>query len=129
MLQKLSPSGKGKITSIGRQTDEEKEKWPKGIEFESTWVWTCYAEDSECACSVSRSGALILIKLKIVAAKYYPLIGQWLAKGSFKPNKVRIMPNGLASAAKGVEMLKNNEIHAEKLVYLVADTPQLKGSA
>ena len=61
-----------------------------------------------------------------VAAKYYRLIGKWLDDGSFKANNVKILPEGLASVDKGIDMLFNNEVHAEKLVYRIADTPELK---
>ena len=64
-----------------------------------------------------------------VSKKYYTLIGQWLDDGSLKPNRVRLMPNGLESVEKGVRMLKNFEVHAEKLVYRIAETPQLKATA
>ena len=42
-----------------------------------------------------------------------------------RPNRPRILPKGLASVAEGLEMLKNNRVHGEKLVYRVSDTPGL----
>ena len=62
----------------------------------------------------------------LVAAKYLRWIGKWLEDGSFKANKARIMPNGLVSVEEGIKMLQNGEVHAEKLVYRIADTPNLE---
>lgn len=47
-------------------------------------------------------------------------------KTPFKPNRVRVLPDGLASVERGLQMLKNNEVHAEKLVYRISETPGLK---
>ena len=60
-----------------------------------------------------------------VAAKYFRWIGKWLEDGSFKANRVRLMPDGLASVERGIQMLQNGEVHAEKLVHRIADTPNL----
>lgn len=36
------------------------------------------------------------------------------------------MPDGLASVDRGIDMLIKGEVHGEKLVYRIADTPGLK---
>ena len=68
---------------------------------------------------------------KIVAARWYRQIGGWLVKTpdnptAFQANRVKILPDGLASVERGLELLKTGQVHGEKLVYRIADTPQLK---
>lgn len=46
---------------------------------------------------------------------------------ALQPNKVKIMPNGLASVGEGLKLLENNQVHAEKLVYRIAETPKPEG--
>ena len=52
-----------------------------------------------------------------VAAKYYRLIGKWLDDGSFKANNVKILPDGLASVDKGIDMLFKRGVF-EKLLKI-----------
>ncbi len=61
-----------------------------------------------------------------VAAKYYRLLGRWLDEGSFKPNKVRLIPGGLAGVGGALKELQEGKVHGEKLVYRIAQTPQIK---
>ena len=66
-----------------------------------------------------------------VAARFYRQISKWLEvtpenPKPFKPNRVRVLPNGLASVEKGLLLLKNGEVHGEKLVYRIAETPGLQ---
>lgn len=62
----------------------------------------------------------------IVAAKYYRLIADWVNTRTFRPNTVRIVPGGLSGVDEGLRALKAGQVHAEKLVYLIADTPGLE---
>lgn len=69
--------------------------------------------------------------LHLVAARWYRQIGRWLAPSAenptpFKTNNVKLMPNGLASVPEGLKLLREGKVHAEKLVYRIADTPGLK---
>ena len=66
-----------------------------------------------------------------VAARFYRQISKWLEvtpenPKPFKPNRVRVLPNGLASVEKGLLLLKNGEVHGEKLVYRIAETPGIQ---
>lgn len=61
------------------------------------------------------------------AAKWYRQIGAWLDDGSFKPNQVKIMPDGLDSVKDGMRLLKDGKVNAQKLVYRIADSKCLKG--
>ena len=61
-----------------------------------------------------------------VAAPFYRKISHWLSEGSYKCNRTKILPGGLADVFKGLDLLKSGEVHGEKLVYRIADTPGIK---
>ncbi|KAL5498916.1 hypothetical protein ACEPAH_1434 [Sanghuangporus vaninii] len=108
VLAKVSPTGKGKITFLLPVGDDLKQV-PEGIEYERTLVGAAYGEDKD------------------FSARFYRQIGQWLAASPpFQPNRVKVLPDGLASVPKGLELLKTGKVHGEKLVYRIADTPGLK---
>jgi hypothetical protein len=52
-------------------------------------------------------------------------IAEALDKGIFKPNRVRVIPKGLDGVPEGLQLLKDNKVSAEKLVYRIAETPGL----
>ncbi|KAL5522724.1 hypothetical protein ACEPAG_8742 [Sanghuangporus baumii] len=109
VLSKVSPNGKGKVTYVLILSEDEQKQIPKGIETERTGVNTAYGEDQE------------------FAARFYRQIGQWLAASPpFKTNRAKVLPEGLASVPKGLELLRTGQVHGEKLVYRIADTPGLK---
>ncbi|KAL5522799.1 hypothetical protein ACEPAG_8817 [Sanghuangporus baumii] len=109
VLAKISPTGKGKVTFVQPVSDEDLKQIPEGIECERTFVKAAYEEDEE------------------FAARFYRQIGQWLAASPpFQPNRVTVLPGGLASVPKGLELLKTGKVHGEKLVYRIAETPGLK---
>lgn len=37
-----------------------------------------------------------------------------------------MLPNGLESVEEGVALLKDDKVHGEKLVYLIAETPAIR---
>ncbi|KAL5481118.1 hypothetical protein ACEPAI_10059 [Sanghuangporus weigelae] len=109
ILVKASPTGKGKVTFVLPVSDDELKQIPEGIEYELTRVSTAYEEDKD------------------FSARFYRQIGQWLvASPPFQPNRVKVLPDGLASVPKGLELLKTGKVHGEKLVYRIAETPGLK---
>ncbi|OCB89336.1 GroES-like protein [Sanghuangporus baumii] len=109
VLAKVSPTGKGKVTFLLPVSDDDLKQVPEGIEYERTLVGTAYGEDKD------------------FSARFYRQIGQWLAASPpFQPNRVKVLPDGLASVPKGLELLKTGKVHGEKLVYRIADTPGLK---
>ena len=70
---------------------------------------------------------------RTVSARWYRQVGQWLAPSAtnpkpFQPNRVKLLPNGLASVPEGLKLLEEGKVHGEKLVYRIAETPQLKSS-
>ncbi|KAI0347681.1 GroES-like protein [Trametopsis cervina] len=112
-LSKTSLSGKGKVTHVGQLSEEDAKALPAGVEAERTGVNSAYGADEE------------------FAARWYRLIASWLARSPsnptpFRPNKVRLLPGGLGGVPQGLDMLRRGEVHAEKLVYRIADTPELK---
>ncbi|KAL1762802.1 chaperonin 10-like protein [Schizophyllum commune] len=98
----------GKITTVLPIPDEEPAQFPAGIAYELTRVATAHTNDAK------------------FAADYYRKFSHWLADGSFKPNRPRVLPGGLQSVAHGLELLETGKVHAEKLVYRIADTPGLQ---
>ncbi|KAK7049305.1 hypothetical protein VNI00_005906 [Paramarasmius palmivorus] len=48
---------------------------------------------------------------------------KWLEDGTFVPNRVEELPNGLAGIVDGLERLKNNQISGIKLVVNPQETP------
>ncbi|KAL5498915.1 hypothetical protein ACEPAH_1433 [Sanghuangporus vaninii] len=109
VLAKVSPTGKGKVTFLLPVSDDELKQFPEGIEHKHTFVGTAYGEDKD------------------LSARFYRQIGQWLAASPpFQPNRVKVLPGGLTSVPKGLELLKTGKVHGEKLVYRIAETPGLK---
>ena len=118
-------------------SDEEAKQIPPGIDIAFSAVATAYGEDTECKqfklrhlCC--REYRFDLQPSSLVAARWYRQIGRWLEASDsnpmpFQPNKARILPNGLASVPDGLALLKSGQVHAEKLVYVIAETPQLRG--
>ncbi|KAL1725792.1 chaperonin 10-like protein [Schizophyllum commune] len=105
-LSRIAKSGK--ITTVLPIPDEEPAQFPAGIAYELTRVATAHTDDAN------------------FAAEYYRKFSHWLADGSFKPNRPRVLPGGLQSVAHGLELLETGKVHAEKLVYRIADTPGLQ---
>ncbi|KII83737.1 hypothetical protein PLICRDRAFT_46916 [Plicaturopsis crispa FD-325 SS-3] len=104
-LELLGKAGGGKLCSVLPWPEEL--KVPVGVEAVWTKCSATYEEDTE------------------FAAKMYRALSPLVDSGLFKPNRVRIIPGGLAGVPKGVEMLGREEVSGEKLVYLVGDTPGL----
>ncbi|KAL1738500.1 hypothetical protein HDZ31DRAFT_50894, partial [Schizophyllum fasciatum] len=112
-LAELNRDGHAKLTFLNPASDAEAKQTPATVVAVRTYVGTAYAEDEE------------------FAAKYYRQISQWLADKDtpFVGNRVKIMPGGLDDVAEGLNLLKENKVHGEKLVYCIADTRSLKSSA
>ncbi|KAL5481119.1 hypothetical protein ACEPAI_10060 [Sanghuangporus weigelae] len=109
VLAKASPTGKGKVTFVLHVSDDELKQIPEGIEYELTLVSTAHGEDKD------------------FSARFYRQIGKWLAASPpFQPNRAKILPDGLASVPKGLELLKTGKVHGEKLIYRIVETPGLK---
>ncbi|KAF9567210.1 GroES-like protein [Agrocybe pediades] len=57
--------------------------------------------------------------------QYNRMITDMLAKKMLKLGAVKVFPNGLASVQDGFEYMMTGKIHAEKIVYRIADTPEI----
>lgn len=60
------------------------------------------------------------------ARKYFVLFGRLLQEGLFKTNRPRLLKGGLIALEEGLQLLKNGQVSAEKLVVRVAETPGLE---
>ncbi|KAI5895254.1 GroES-like protein [Schizophyllum commune H4-8] len=105
-LARLTKSGA--VTTVLPAPENEEKQFPAGILHAPMMVGTAHFEDAK------------------FAAEWYRKISRWLADGSFKPNRPKVLPRGLESVAHGLELLETGNVHAEKLVYRIADTPSLK---
>ncbi|KAG2126311.1 chaperonin 10-like protein [Suillus clintonianus] len=47
---------------------------------------------------------------------FMPVLTQWLADGTIKPNTVEVVPGGLNGVSSGLQRLKNNLVNGKKLV-------------
>ncbi|KAL1723112.1 chaperonin 10-like protein [Schizophyllum commune] len=97
-------SFKGTVTTVLPVPDEDHRQFPSGVEWERTSAGTVFNTDAE------------------FAGPFYRKVSTWLADKSFKTNRPKIIPGGLAGVAKGLELLAKG-VHGEKLVYQIADTP------
>jgi hypothetical protein len=60
-----------------------------------------------------------------VAQKYFVLFGRLLKEGLFKTNRPRVLSGGLLGTEEGLQLLKNGQVSAEKLVVRIEDTQGL----
>ncbi|KAI0059165.1 dehydrogenase [Artomyces pyxidatus] len=57
--------------------------------------------------------------------EFVDLLSKILATGKVKPNPLLILPKGLASVPEGFQYMLDGKVSAQKLVYRIADTPNL----
>ncbi|KAE8374909.1 chaperonin 10-like protein [Aspergillus bertholletiae] len=60
---------------------------------------------------------------KIFASEFCTLAEKLLADGKIKVHPPKVNPGGLQGVLEGLELLKENKVSGEKLVYNVAETP------
>ncbi|EIN10087.1 GroES-like protein [Punctularia strigosozonata HHB-11173 SS5] len=53
-------------------------------------------------------------------AKHFP---KYLEEGAIKPNRVRVLPNGLAGVQEGLDLLRDGKVSGQKLVVRPQETP------
>ncbi|TBU41503.1 GroES-like protein [Dichomitus squalens] len=56
-------------------------------------------------------------------AEQYSRLTEWLKTGVIVPNRVEVLPNGLAGIPEGLERLKNNKVSGVKLIARPQETP------
>ncbi|THH02382.1 hypothetical protein EW145_g6757 [Phellinidium pouzarii] len=111
-VAKTSPNGSGKVTHILPLSDDLKKQFPSNVAPVHTYVGTAFSKDEAFCTRFSQ----LLVSLLVSPTR------------PFQPNRVKLMPNGLASVGEGLELLKGNKVHGEKLVYRIADTPKAGGA-
>lgn len=94
----------GKFTTV---LGPPKFELPSNVKCEPTYVLTAYGDD------------------EAFSAQMYREIAAALDKGVFKPNRVRVVPGGLAGVEGGLKEMEEGKVSAEKLVYRIAETPGL----
>ncbi|RPD59687.1 GroES-like protein [Lentinus tigrinus ALCF2SS1-6] len=52
----------------------------------------------------------------MLGVELYKRLEEWLAKGLLKPNRVEVLPDGLAGIPGGLKRMKNNQVSAMKLI-------------
>lgn len=58
----------------------------------------------------------------------FRLVPRWLSQGKLAGHPYEILPHGLESVERGLQMLKEGKVSAKKLIYNVADTPTIDTS-
>ncbi|TFK87156.1 GroES-like protein [Polyporus arcularius HHB13444] len=53
---------------------------------------------------------------RALGVELFKRLEEWLAKGWVKPNRVEVLPDGLAGVPGGLERMKNNQVSATKLI-------------
>ncbi|BGP39198.1 hypothetical protein JCM10449v2_003136 [Rhodotorula kratochvilovae] len=80
---------------------------PATIHTERTLCATAHGEDAD------------------FSEKWFDWVGEALEKGEFRPQKVTVIPGGLAGVKEGLRRLEQGEVRGEKLVYRISETPGL----
>ena len=101
----LGKNGGGQVTFVLAYSDEVLAALPRSVQAGRTMVAEAYGGDAE------------------FATKWFAEVGKWLEAGSFKAQKVTVIPGGLSGVEEGLRRLRNNEVRSEKFVYLIKDTP------
>lgn len=129
VLSRASLDGKGTITYV-LHSFKDHEQIPNGVEAKLTYVASAYLDDEACKFINPPVAVSIAQECIAVASRFYRQTSKYLLQSPtnptpLKPNRVKLMPNGLASVSDGVGLLKNGNVHAEKLVYRIEETPGL----
>ncbi|KAL5495883.1 hypothetical protein ACEPAI_1347 [Sanghuangporus weigelae] len=113
-LAKVKSSGSSsRVTHLLPLDEETKKQIPGGVEVIETYVGSAHEKDEAFIKSFARQ-----LTNYLAPSPTNPV--------PFKPNRVKIMPSGLASVGEGLKLLKEGKVHGQKLVYRITDTPQLK---
>ncbi|GAA5892344.1 zinc-binding alcohol dehydrogenase family protein [Sporobolomyces salmoneus] len=107
----LGKNGGGRYTHVLPISEEQAKSLPEGV--------TAHLE----MCDAAYKGPK---EEQELCEKYFDLLGQWLEKGEFRPQRLEILPGGLEGVKEGLRRLKEGEVRGQKLVLRIADTPGLK---
>lgn len=99
----LAPHG-GKVTYVLTYSPTELALVPKNVEMVRTLVGTAHGGDEE------------------FASEWFARLGEWMEEGTFRGQKVTVVPGGLGGIEEGLRRLEKGEVRCEKLVYRIAET-------
>ncbi|GAA6042015.1 hypothetical protein JCM8097_009146 [Rhodosporidiobolus ruineniae] len=109
-LHQLGEAGKEptKVSYVLTASKEQEQLYAaKQVGFERCLCATAYGEDSD------------------FAEHWFDRLGEWVEEGSFRSQKVTVIPGGLEGVKEGLRRLQQGEVRGEKLVYRIAETPGL----
>ena len=124
---------KGVVSRLTPIPEGIEERIPEGVELIRTYVGSAFNKDAECT-----SVLIFPVEAKNACTHLLTVCGKFARELTsalapltsnpepFQPNRVKLMPNGLASVGEGLRMLKEWKVHGEKLVYRIADTPGIQ---
>lgn len=121
----LQASGNGFIDMVDPPADDTTNpdrdvwQWPEGIEFTRTFVSSAYGAPHK------YRDASQAAQDEQFAYVFYRYISRLLAEGKIEPHPHEVLPNGLESVAKGIQLLHDRKVSAKKLVYRIEETPGL----
>ena len=97
------------------------EDLPSHIEYPQTSVFSCYGEEQKFGTRILPASP----EDKAFATKFFEKLEEWLEEGKIKPNKITVVPNGLAGVPEGFRRMREKEVSGEKLVFRISETPGL----
>ncbi|GAA5947211.1 hypothetical protein JCM3775_007596 [Rhodotorula graminis] len=107
-LGALIKSGRGgRYTYVLPIDDAELAFLPATIKHERTLCATAHEDEGE------------------FAQRWFDWVGDKMDKGEFRAQKVTVVPGGLEGVKEGLRRLQEGEVHGEKLVYRINETPGL----
>ena len=114
----IEPDTKGGIIVLVLYPSDE---LPGHIEYPQTSVFSCYGEEQKFGSRVLPASP----EDKAFAIKFFDKIEEWLKEGKIGPNKVTVVPGGLAGVSEGFRRMREKHVSGEKLVFRISETPGL----
>jgi NADPH:quinone reductase-like Zn-dependent oxidoreductase len=97
------------------------EELPSFISYPQTSVFSIYGEEQKFGPRVIPASP----EDKAFAGKFFVKLEEWLKEGKIKPNKITVVPDGLAGIPEGFRRMREQLVSGEKLVYRIDETPGL----
>jgi len=94
---------------------------PEYIRYIQTTVFSVYGEEAQFGTRTLPA----VPEDRAFGLEFYPTLEKWLEEGKIKPNKVTVVPGGLAGVTEGFRRMREKEVSGEKLVFRIAETPGL----
>ncbi|KAF8154857.1 chaperonin 10-like protein [Crassisporium funariophilum] len=92
----------------------------KGVKTELIMVYSMWGEAIEIPVALEANPAYFEN-----GVQYNKMISHMLAEGMLKLGPIKLFPLGLASVEEGISYMMAGKTHAEKIVYKIADTPEI----